>query len=153
MIVKIIEAVYNFLWDDLITIPLSDGGSIGIPLLVLLLIPTGIFFTIRTRLLPVRMFPSMVRALGEKNENKSSLSTFQTLIVSTATRVGMGNLVGVVAAISVGGAGAVFWMWVTALLGASTAFVEATLAQMYKKKGPALRRISRRSCILHTQLY
>lgn len=136
MIVKIIEAVYNFLWDDLITIPLSDGGSIGIPLLVLLLIPTGIFFTIRTRLLPVRMFPSMVRALGEKNENKSSLSTFQTLIVSTATRVGMGNLVGVVAAISVGGAGAVFWMWVTALLGASTAFVEATLAQMYKKKDP-----------------
>ncbi len=136
MIVKIIEAVYNFLWGDLITIPLSDGGSIGIPLLVLLLIPTGIFFTIRTKLLPVRMFPSMVRALGEKNENKSSLSTFQTLIVSTATRVGMGNLVGVVAAISVGGAGAVFWMWVTALLGASTAFVEATLAQMYKKKDP-----------------
>lgn len=136
MIVKVIEAVYNFLWGDLVTIPLSNGDSMGIPLLVILLIPAGVFFTIRTRFLPIRMFPSMVKALGEKNENKSSLSTFQTLVVSTATRVGMGNLVGVVAAISAGGAGAVFWMWVTALLGSSTAFVEATLAQIYKEKDP-----------------
>lgn len=136
MITKIIEAVYNFLWGDLVTIPLGDGNVLGIPLLVILLIPTGIFFTLRTKFLPVRMFPDMVKALGEKKEDKSSLSTFQTLVVSTATRVGMGNLVGVVAAISAGGAGAVFWMWVTALLGASTAFVEATLAQLYKQKDP-----------------
>lgn len=136
MIVKVIEAVYNFLWGDLVTIPLGNGDSMGIPLLVILLIPAGVFFTIRTKFLPIRMFPSMVKALGEKNENKSSLSTFQTLVVSTATRVGMGNLVGVVAAISAGGAGAVFWMWVTALLGSSTAFVEATLAQIYKEKDP-----------------
>lgn len=134
MIVKIIEAVYNFLWGDLFVIPI--GGGIGIPLLVVLLIPAGLFFTIRTKFLPIRKFPEMVRALGEKKENQSALSTFQTLIVSTATRVGMGNLVGVVAAISAGGAGAVFWMWVTALLGSSTAFVEATLAQMYKQKDP-----------------
>ena len=66
------------------------------------------------------------------------MSTFQTLIVSTATRVGMGNLVGVVAAISAGGAGAVFWMWVTALIGSSTAFIEATLAQLYKEKDPCM---------------
>lgn len=78
----------------------------------------------------------MVKALGEKKENKSSLSSFQTLIVSTATRVGMGNLVGVVAAVSAGGAGAVFWMWLSALLGSSTAFVEATLAQQHKRKDP-----------------
>lgn len=136
MITKIIEAVYNFLWGDLVTIPLGDGNVLGIPLLVILLIPTGIFFTLRTKFLPIRMFPDMVKALGEKKEDKSSLSTFQTLVVSTATRVGMGNLVGVVAAISAGGAGAVFWMWVTALLGASTAFVEATLAQLYKQKDP-----------------
>ena len=123
MTVKIIEAVYSFLWGDLVTIPLANGDSIGIPLLVILLIPTGIFFTIRTKFLPIRKFPAMVKALGEKNEDKSSLSIFQTLIVSTATRVGMGNLVGVVAALSVGGAGAVFWMWVSAFLGASTAFV------------------------------
>lgn len=136
MITNIIETVYTFLWGDLITIPLGNNGEMGIPLLVILLIPTGIFFTIKTKFLPIRMFPAMVKALGEKKDNKSTLSTFQTLIVSTATRVGMGNLVGVVAAISAGGAGAVFWMWVTALLGSSTAFIEATLAQLYKKKDP-----------------
>lgn len=134
MINKIIEAVYNFLWSDLINIPLQNGGNIGIPLLVILLIPTGILFTIKTKFLPIRKFPAMVRSLGEKKEDKNTLSTFQTLIVSTATRVGMGNLVGVVAAISVGGAGAVFWMWVSALLGASTAYVESTLAQLHKKE-------------------
>ena len=69
-------------------------------------------------------------------DEKSSLSSLQTLIVSTATRVGMGNLTGVVAAISAGGAGAVFWMWITALLGSSTAFIEATLAQLHKEKDP-----------------
>ncbi len=78
----------------------------------------------------------MVRALVAKKEHKDSLSTFQTLIVSTATRVGMGNLVGVVAAISAGGAGAVFWMWITALIGSATAFIEATLAQLHKEKDP-----------------
>lgn len=136
MIKNIIETIYNFLWGDLFTIPLGNNDKMGIPLLVILLIPAGIFFTIRTKFLPIRMFPSMVKALGEKKNDKSGLSTFQTLIVSTATRVGMGNLVGVVAAISAGGAGAVFWMWVTALLGSSTAFVEATLAQIYKQKDP-----------------
>ena len=80
----------------------------------------------------------MLKALVEKKgkDDKSSLSSFQTLIVSTATRVGMGNLVGVVAAVSAGGAGAVFWMWVTAIIGSSTAFIEATLAQLYKEKDP-----------------
>lgn len=132
--IKVIETVYSFLWGDLLKIPLGEGGMLGISLLVLLLIPAGIYFTVRTRVLPIRLFPDMVRALGEKKEHKSSLSSFQTLIVSTATRVGMGNLVGVVAAISAGGAGAVFWMWVTAILGASTAFAEATLAQLYKEE-------------------
>ena len=136
MIVALIEKIYSFLWGDLIHIPLPGGGSVGISLLIILLIPTGIYFTVRTRLLPIRMFPDMIKALTGKKENKDSLSTFQTLIVSTATRVGMGNLVGVVAAISVGGAGAVFWMWVTAIIGSSTAFIEATLAQLYKEKDP-----------------
>lgn len=130
---NIIESVYNFLWGDLITLNFK-GTSIGIPLLVILLIPAGIFFTIRTKFMPIRKLPTMIRALGEKNDDKKSLSTFQTLIVSTATRVGMGNLVGVVAAISLGGAGAVFWMWVSAFLGASTAYAEGTLAQLHKKK-------------------
>ena len=136
MIVALIEKVYSFLWGDLIHIPLPGGGSVGISLLIILLIPTGIYFTVRTRLLPIRMFPDMIKALTGKKENKDNLSTFQTLIVSTATRVGMGNLVGVVAAISVGGAGAVFWMWITAIIGSSTAFVEATLAQLHKEPDP-----------------
>ena len=135
MITKLIETVYAFLWGDLFTLPVM-GSSVGISLMLLLLIPAGVCFTIRTRLLPVRLFSDMMKALKEKKETPDSLSSFQTLIISTATRVGMGNLVGVVAAVSMGGAGAVFWMWVTALLGASTAFVEAALAQKYKEPDP-----------------
>lgn len=135
---KFISAVYNLLWGDLITIPLPGGSSIGLSLLVLILIPAGVYFTIRTKCLPVRMFPEMLRITVEKKagDRSDALSSLQALIVSTATRVGMGNMVGVVAAISAGGAGAVFWMWVTALIGSSTAYVEAVLAQMYKEKDP-----------------
>lgn len=136
-IVKIIESVYNFLWGDLIVLPLPGGGELPLSLLVTILIPAGLYFTVRTRFLPVRLFPDMVKAVtGKKTKEKGSLSVMQSLIVSTATRVGMGNLVGVVAAISAGGAGAVFWMWVTALIGSSTAFIEGTLAQLYKEKDP-----------------
>lgn len=135
MIIKLIETVYAFLWGDLFTIPVM-GSSVGISLMLLLLIPAGVYFTIRTRLLPVRLFSDMMKALKEKKETPDSLSSLQTLIISTATRVGMGNLVGVVAAVSLGGAGAIFWMWITALLGASTAFVEAVLAQKYKEPDP-----------------
>ena len=135
---KIIYAIYNFLWGDLFTLPLPGGSSIGISLLVLLLIPSGIYFTIRTKLLPIRCFPEMLRISVEKKtgEKKGAISGLQALIVATATRVGMGNMVGVVAAISAGGAGAVFWMWVTALIGSSTAYIEATLAQLHKQEDP-----------------
>ena len=135
-IVQLIEAVYNFLWGDLFQIPLPGGGSIGISLLIIFLVPAAVYFTIRTRFMQVRLFPDMVRALTEQKSGENGLSPFQTLIVSTATRVGMGNLVGVVAAISAGGAGAVFWMWIMAILGSATAFIEATLAQLYKEKDP-----------------
>ena len=135
---QIINLFMNLLWGDMITIPLPNGDSIGLSLLVLILVPAGIFFTIRTKFLPIRLFPEIIRVTTEKKANttKNSISGLQALIVSTATRVGMGNLVGVVAAISAGGAGAVFWMWVTALLGSATAFAEATLAQIYKEKDP-----------------
>ncbi len=134
---QVFRFIYNIFWGNLFTIPLPGGSSLGIPLLVLLLIPTGIFFTVRTRCLPVRCFPEMLRISVEKRSTKpGTLSGVQALMVSTATRVGMGNLVGVVAAISAGGAGAVFWMWVTALIGSSTAYVEATLAQMHKEPDP-----------------
>ena len=134
----IITAVYNFLWGDLITLPLPGGSSVGLSLLVLLLVPAGIYFTIRTRFVLIRRFPHMLKIAMEKNEHSQagSISGLQALIVATATRVGMGNLVGVVAAISAGGAGAVFWMWLLALLGSSTAFAEGTLAQIYRQKDP-----------------
>ena len=136
--IHIVNGIYEFLWGDLIAIPLPGGGTVGISLLVLLLIPAGIFFTVRLRFPQIRLFPDMIRAVTEKNDHsvKGSISGFQTLIIATATRVGMGNLVGVVAAISAGGAGAVFWMWITAILGSATAFVEATLAQLYREKDP-----------------
>ncbi len=134
----IFQFVYNLLWGDLITIPLPGGSSLGLSLLVLVLVPSGIYFTLRTRFLPFRLFPEMLKITAEKKSHPQSgaISGIQALVISTATRVGMGNLVGVVAAISAGGAGAVFWMWATALLGSSTAFAEAVLAQIYKEKDP-----------------
>lgn len=137
-LIQVIHSVYLFLWGDLITVPLPNNGSLGLSLIVILLIPTGLIFTFMGRFLPIRLFGEMVRLTAEKNANttKNSISGFQALIVSTATRVGMGNLIGVVAAISAGGAGAAFWMWITALIGSSTAFVEAALAQIYKEKDP-----------------
>ena len=130
----LIEFVYRLLWGDLFTLPVA--GGIGISFMVVLLFAAGIGFTLRTRLLPVRLFRDMIGAVCEKKQAAGGLSSFQTLVISTATRVGMGNLVGVVAAVSAGGAGAVFWMWVTALLGASTSFVESTLAQKYRVPDP-----------------
>ena len=135
---KIITFFYNLLWGDLIIVPLPGGSTLGLSLLVLILIPAGIYFSVRTKGLPFRLFPEMIRITLEKKKvaDKGAISGVQALIVSTATRVGMGNLIGVVAAISAGGAGAVFWMWLIALLGYSTAFMEATLAQIYKEKDP-----------------
>ena len=133
-----IKTIYNFLWGDLLVIPLPGGSSLELSLLVLILVPAGIYFTVRTRWLPFRLFPEMIRVTLDSNwkSERQGISGVQALIVSTACRVGMGNLVGVVAAISAGGAGALFWMWVLALLGSSTAFVESTLAQLYKEKDP-----------------
>lgn len=141
--VKLVTSVNNLLWGDLVVLEFSNGETqFGLSLLVLILIPVGIYFTVKTKFLPFRLFPEMIRVTLEKDESKSkekdkdSISGVQALIVATATRVGMGNLAGVVAAVSVGGAGAVFWMWVTALIGSSTAFIESTLAQIYKEKDP-----------------
>lgn len=136
---KFISYVCGLFWGDLFSITLPNGDTAGFSFMVLLLIPTGIYFTIRTKFLPIRMFPEMVRIALEKEHGKKengSVSGMQTLIVATATRVGTGNLIGVVAAVSAGGAGAVFWMWVTALIGSSTAFIEATLAQLHREKDP-----------------
>ena len=137
-VVQFFEQIYAILWGDLVTFHLPGGSPLGLSLLAITLVPAGIYFTLRTKFLPFRLFPEMIRVtLEDKGVSETDgISGVQALIVSTATRVGMGNLVGVVSAISAGGAGAVFWMWIIALLGSSTAFAEATLAQIYKEKDP-----------------
>ena len=100
-------------------------------ILVILLIGAGLYFTVRTRFAQFRMLGEAFRVVREKGEN-GGVSSFQALMVSTASRVGTGNIAGVSAALCLGGVGAVFWMWVIALLGGASAFVESTLAQIYK---------------------
>ncbi len=102
-------------------------------LLVILLIAGGLYFTLRTKFVQFRLFREQLRAVTEKNS--SGVSSFQALMVSTASRVGTGNIIGVSTALCLGGFGSVFWMWIIALIGGATAFIESTLAQIYKKKG------------------
>ncbi len=101
--------------------------------LIYLCLGAGLFFSIMTRFVQVRQFPEMIRLLTSGRESAQGISTFQALAVSLSGRVGTGNIAGVAAAIGFGGPGAVFWMWVVAFLGASTAYIEATLGQIYKE--------------------
>ena len=105
------------------------------PILVILLIAVGIYFTIRTGFIQVSLLKEAFKVIKEKPDDKSDVSSFQALMISTASRVGTGNIVGVSSAICLGGYGAVFWMWLVAIIGSASAFAESTLAQMYKKKG------------------
>lgn len=104
------------------------------PALVVLLVAAGLYFTVRTRCVQIRRLGLMARLLFSKKKGKEvkSFSSFQAFCVSLSGRVGTGNIVGVATAIAIGGPGAVFWMWVIAFLGASTAFTESTLAQQYR---------------------
>ena len=104
-------------------------------ILIALLIAAGLYFTIKTGFIQFRLFGESIRVIAEKREDRESISSFQALMVSTASRVGTGNVVGVTGAIIAGGAGAVFWMWLIAIIGSASAFIESTLAQIYKKKG------------------
>lgn len=106
-------------------------------ILIILLLASGLYFTLRTRFVQIRYIPEAIGHLTKKNTNKDTLSPFQALMISTASHVGVGNIAGVATAIATGGSGAVFWMWVTAILGASSSFVESTLAQVYKVKDNA----------------
>ena len=103
-------------------------------LLIYLLAGSGIYFTIRTRFVQVRRFKDALRCMMEKKEGDKGVSSFQALMIATASRVGTGNMAGVATAIIMGGPGAAFWMWLMAVLGSASAFVESTLAQIYKKK-------------------
>ncbi len=103
------------------------------PALIYLALGTGLFFSILTRFVQIRMFREMIHLLFSSKESERGISSFQALAVSLSGRVGTGNIAGVAAAIGFGGPGAVFWMWVVAFLGASTAYVEAALGQIYKE--------------------
>ena len=118
---SIVDAVNNVLWSYV---------------LIIVLVGCGIWFTLSTRFVQVRLLPEMLRVLtegiGSKGTGKEAISSFQAFCVSTASRVGVGNIAGVAIAIVTGGPGAVFWMWAIAFLGCATGFVESTLAQIYK---------------------
>ena len=104
--------------------------------LIIVLVLGGLYFCIRTKFVQFRLFGEQFRAVTEKPKDGKGVSSFQALMVSTASRVGTGNIIGVSTALCMGGFGSVFWMWVIAIIGSASAFVESTLAQIYKKKGP-----------------
>lgn len=116
---KIINAISGFLYS---------------PWVPLFLVIGGIYFTVRTKFVQFRLFGESIRVVSEKPKSEKAVSSFGALMVSTASRVGTGNIVGVSTAICCGGPGAIFWMWIIALLGGASAFIESTLAQIYKKK-------------------
>ena len=104
------------------------------PVLIIVMALAGIYFSLRTRFVQIRYFLESIKVLSEKPEKSGSVSSFQALMVSTASRVGTGNIIGVSTAICLGGPGAVFWMWILSIIGGASAFVESTLAQIYKKR-------------------
>lgn len=120
MFASIVGAISNFMYSYL---------------LIVMLVAVGLYYTLRTRLVQLRMFRETIRVILEKPAGKHAVSSFQALMVSTASRVGTGNIIGISTAICLGGYGAVFWMWVIAIVGGASAFIESTLAQIYKKRG------------------
>ena len=102
--------------------------------LIYLLAGAGIFFTVKTGFVQIRLFKDSLKCMFEKKQSDKGVSSFQALMIATASRVGTGNMAGVATAIVAGGPGAAFWMWLMAILGSASAFTESTLAQIYKKK-------------------
>ena len=123
--VNAVNAVNNVVWG-------TWGLSI-FPVLVVLCLLAGLFYTVQTRFVQVRLFSEMVRLLKSNKSSSQGISSFQALTVSLSGRVGTGNIAGVATAIGFGGPGAIFWMWLVAILGAATAYIEATLGQIYKE--------------------
>lgn len=116
---KLVENISNFMYSYL---------------LIIMLLTVGIYFTFRTKFIQFRLLGESIHLVTEKQGSQNSISSFEALMLSTASRVGTGNIVGVANAVAVGGYGAVFWMWIIALIGGSSAFIENTLAQIYKKR-------------------
>lgn len=121
----------NQILDGIDSVVTAISGVLYMPWVPLLLLAAGLFFTFRSKFIQIRLLGESFRVVSEKPKTKGSISSFGALMISTASRVGTGNIVGVSTAICLGGYGAVFWMWVTAILGGASAFVESTLAQIY----------------------
>ncbi|MDY2987966.1 MAG: alanine/glycine:cation symporter family protein [Peptoniphilus sp.] len=128
------EELFITLSTKLNEILLSINDVLYYPILLIMLLFCGLYFSVRTGLIQLSMFKESINVVTEKPD-KGGVSSFQALMVSTASRVGTGNIVGVSNAICLGGYGAVFWMWVIAIIGGASAFIESTLAQIYKRKG------------------
>jgi len=117
---------------DLIISTISD--ALYNYVLIIMLVLGGLYFTFRTKFVQFRLFGAQLKSVTEKAKD-GKVSSFQALMVSTASRVGTGNIVGVATAICIGGFGSVFWMWLIAIIGGASALVESTVAQIYKRKG------------------
>lgn len=129
------ERGYRKMIDSIDSVVNAISGVLYQPYIVpLILILGGVWFTIRTKFVQGRMFTESFKVIAEKPASENGISSFGALMVSTASRVGTGNIIGVSTAICMGGAGALFWMWITAILGGASAFVESTLAQIYKRR-------------------
>lgn len=122
------------MFSTLGTVISTVSGYLYMPWVPLLLLVAGIFFTFRTKFMQVRLLKESFRVVMEKPKTEGAMSSFGALMISTASRVGTGNIIGVSTAICLGGVGALFWMWVIAILGSASAYVESTLAQIYKRR-------------------
>ena len=126
--------IRNGMWDAIVNALNNIDSVMYYPILMIVMIFAGIYFTIKTRGVQIRMFGESCRLVMEPSMDKKKVSSFQALMVSTASRVGTGNIIGVSTAICIGGPGACFWMWIMCIIGAASAFMESTLAQIYKRK-------------------
>ena len=121
---------------EIITLLNQIGDVMYFPILIIVIAIAGFYFTYKTRGVQIRLFFESIRLLLEPSEEEGSVSSLQAMLVSTASRVGTGNIIGVSTAICIGGPGACFWMWLMCIIGASSAFIESTLAQVYKQYDP-----------------
>ena len=119
---------------DIVYILNQIDNFLYFPILIIVMAVSGLYFTTKTRGVQIRLFIESVKLLLEPSEDKKSVSSLQAMLVSTASRVGTGNIIGVSTALCLGGPGACFWMWVMCIIGASSAFIESTLAQIFKRK-------------------
>lgn len=122
------------MFDLIVTILTEIDNVMYFPILIIVMAIAGLYFTIQTKGVQIRLFRDSVRLLLEPSGDDNAVSSLQAMLVSTASRVGTGNIIGVSTAICIGGPGACFWMWVLCIIGASSAFIESTLAQIYKRK-------------------